>query len=173
MACFPMPVEQSIIVSEVFIAAPPARVFDAISDPNQMPRWWSHREVYRIVGSMADVRTGGRWSSAGIGPDGEPVAIHGEDLEVDAPRLLVQTWVPSWTDAVSTVRWELQEHAVHGLHPRGPRKAGTGTLVSILQETLTGSPVPLGGQREGWTRVLGWLQTFVETGDTLESRLLS
>jgi uncharacterized protein YndB with AHSA1/START domain len=31
--------DQDTIVSEIFIAAPPARVFQAITDPNQMPLW--------------------------------------------------------------------------------------------------------------------------------------
>ena len=30
--------DQDAVVAEIFIAAPPARVFQAISDPNQLPR---------------------------------------------------------------------------------------------------------------------------------------
>ncbi len=31
------------IIGEVFIAAPPARVFQAITDPEQVPRWWGQQ----------------------------------------------------------------------------------------------------------------------------------
>ena len=31
---------QDAVVAEIFIAAPPARVFQAISDPTQLPKWW-------------------------------------------------------------------------------------------------------------------------------------
>jgi uncharacterized protein YndB with AHSA1/START domain len=29
--------DQNAVIAEIFIAAPPARVFQAISDPNQLP----------------------------------------------------------------------------------------------------------------------------------------
>ena len=44
------------VVGEVFIAAPPARVFAAITDASQIPRWWGQYGVYQITEWKADVR---------------------------------------------------------------------------------------------------------------------
>jgi len=35
------------IVSEIHIAAPPARVFQALVDPAQVPQWWGQTGIYR------------------------------------------------------------------------------------------------------------------------------
>jgi uncharacterized protein YndB with AHSA1/START domain len=52
--------DQDTIEAEIFIAAPPERVFQALTDPNQMPRWWGQRGMYRITEWKADLRVGGK-----------------------------------------------------------------------------------------------------------------
>ena len=32
--------DQNVVTAEIFIAAPPERVFQAITDPTQPPQWW-------------------------------------------------------------------------------------------------------------------------------------
>ena len=163
--------DQNAVVAEIFIAAPPARVFEAITDPNQMPKWWGQHDVYLIKEWKADLRPGGKWSSVGVGVDGTAFRIDGEYLEVDPPRLLVHTWNPSWAHPLKTVvRWELEPTSVHGLHPSGPRKAGTGTLVKVRQEGFAGAPAAAAGHLEGWKRVLNWMEAFLERGETVETR---
>jgi uncharacterized protein YndB with AHSA1/START domain len=170
MATVAISSDRNTIAAEIFIAAPPARVFEAITDPNQAPQWWGQQGVHRITEWKADLRAGGKWSSNGVGPDGAPFTIEGEYLEVDPPHLLVHTWNPSWAGPLQTVvRWELEPHAVHGLHPSGPRKAGTGTLVKIRQEGFAGASA-VAGHAEGWKRVLGWLHGFLERGETVDTR---
>ena len=163
--------DQDAVVGEIFIAAPPARVFQAITDPNQMPLWWGAQGLYRITGWKADLRVGGQWSSQGVGADGKPFRVGGEYLEIDPPRLLVHSWLPSFGHPHKTVvRWELEPQSVHGLHPSGPRKAGTGTLVRIRQTGFAGDLASATDHSEGWKRVLGWLSGFVETGETVDTR---
>jgi hypothetical protein len=70
MATVAITPDQNIITGEIFIAAPPARVFQAITDPEQMQRWWGASDMYRVTDSKADVRVGGKWSSDGVGVDG-------------------------------------------------------------------------------------------------------
>ena len=43
---------------EIFIAAPPARVFQSITDPAQTTQWWGQKGMYRLTKSHADVRQG-------------------------------------------------------------------------------------------------------------------
>jgi len=163
--------DQSTVVGEIFIAAPPARVFQAITDPTQMPLWWGQHGVYRLTECKADVRPGGKWSSVGMGADGKPFRVEGEYLEIDPPHLLVHTWISSWAAQLKTVvRWELEPQSVHGLHPNGPRKAGTGTLVKIRHEGFAGDAAAANGHSEGWKRVLGWLHSYAEKGETVDAR---
>jgi uncharacterized protein YndB with AHSA1/START domain len=56
--------DNDAVVAEVFIAAPPERVFQAITDPNQMPLWWGQQGLYRVTAWKADLRPGGKWQSA-------------------------------------------------------------------------------------------------------------
>jgi uncharacterized protein YndB with AHSA1/START domain len=163
--------DQDAVLAEVFIAAPPARVFQAISDPAQMPLWWGQSSMYHLTKSTMDVRVGGKWRSDGVGKDGLPFHVEGEYLEVDPPRLLVHTWIGSYSGPLKTiVRWELEPQTVHGLHPSGPKKSGTGTLVRVRQEGFAGVPEAAISHEDGWKRVLGWLVSFVENGETVSTR---
>jgi len=171
MATVAITPDQNMITGEIFIAAPPARVFEAITDPKQMARWWGARDFYRIKESKADVRVGGKWSSDGVGADGKPFRVEGEYLEVDPPRLLVHTWIKSWEGPDTTVvRWELEPQSVHGLHPNGPQRAGTGTLLKLRHEGFAGNIEAARKHGEGWRLVLGWAQAFVEKGETIDTR---
>ncbi len=163
--------DQDAVIGEVFIAAPPARVFQALTDPNQVPRWWGQQGMYRITEWKGDVRPGGKWSSVGVGQDGNSFRVDGEYLEVDPPRVLSHTWIKSWGSKLKTVvRWELESIDVQGLHPSGPKRAGTGTLVKIRHTGFSGAVQDAKDHSQGWTRVLGWMQAFVEKGETVETR---
>src|ERR1700679_3720797 len=140
MATIAITPDQDVVTCEIFIAAPPARVFQAITDPNQMPQWWGASNLYRIKEWKADLRVGGKWSSDGIGADGKPFRVEGEYLEIDPPRLLVHTWTYSWGSQTTVVRWELEPHSVQGLQASSPRKAGTGMLVKIRHTGFAGDP---------------------------------
>jgi len=89
--------DNDAVLAEVFIAAPPERVFQAITDPKQMPLWWGQQGLYRVTEWKADVRPGGNWRSDGEGADGRKFSVGGEYLEVDPPRLLVHTWIASYS----------------------------------------------------------------------------
>jgi uncharacterized protein YndB with AHSA1/START domain len=144
-------------VSEIHIDAPAERVFQALVDPAQVPQWWGQGGIYRCTDFHSDLRAGGTWRSAGVGPDGRGFEVFGEYLEVDRPRLLVHTWVASWTgDVKTTVRWELEP-------------TNRGTLVRIRHRGLAAHP-ELARSYSGWPRMLGWLQTFLEKGETVDDR---
>jgi uncharacterized protein YndB with AHSA1/START domain len=172
MATVAVTPDHNIITGEIFIAAPPERVFQAITDPLQMPRWWGARDLYTIKEWKADLRVGGKWLSVGEGVDGTPFRVEGEYLEVDPPRLLVLTWLCSWIAQPLTtiVRWQLEPQSVHGLHPKGPQRAGTGTLVKISHEGFAAIPAEAASHSAGWERVMGWLLVFLENGETIDTR---
>jgi uncharacterized protein YndB with AHSA1/START domain len=162
--------DQDAVLAEVFIAAPPERVFAAISDPEQLPRWWGQTGMYRITERTSDPRPGGKFRSDGVGADGKAFYVEGEYLEIDPPRRLVHTWVSSYMDAKTTVYWDLEPQTVAGLHPSGPKKAGTGTLVKLRHSGFLGHPQGAASHGEGWKRVFGWLQAYLERGETVDTR---
>lgn len=148
------------IVTEMYIAAPPGQVFQALVDPQIVMKWWGGQgagQSFRCTRFESDLRTGGTWRSSGIDGQGHPFEVTGEYLEVDPPRLLIQTWVASWTGPVKTlVRWELE-----------PTREGT--LLRHQHSGLAAHPEVAKSFR-GWPRLLGWLQVFLERGETVEDR---
>jgi uncharacterized protein YndB with AHSA1/START domain len=93
----------------------------------------------------------------GVTSEGHRFEIAGQYLEVDPPRLLVQTWVSSWTgDIQTTVRWEL-EPTSHD------------TLLRIRHSGLAAHP-ELANSYRGWPRILGWIQRLLEHGETVDDR---
>lgn len=108
MATSKLTPDRDAIVAEIHIAAPPGRVFQALVDPQQVLKWWGQQGVYRSTGFQSDLRRGGKWRAAGVNAEGGNFEVSGEYLEIEAPHLLVYSWVASWTgDAKTTVRWEL------------------------------------------------------------------
>jgi uncharacterized protein YndB with AHSA1/START domain len=145
------------IVADIRIDAPPARVFQALTDPAQVPQWWGQAGIYKCTRFEIDLRVGGAWRCSGTGADGGPFDIAGRILALDPPRLLAYTWTATWTgDATTSVRWELT-----------PENGGT--LVTIRHTGLAARPEAAQAYR-GWPRMLGWIRLFVERGETVADR---
>lgn len=163
--------DNDAILAEIFIAAPPDRVFEAIADPNQLAQWWGQKGVFRVVETKSDLRVGGKWSYVGVGPSDAPFHMEGEYIEIDRPRLLVQTRRADFVgDFETVVRWELEPRDVHGLHTSGTHRVGTGTLVKVRHSGFAGNLQEAKSHNTGWGASLGWLQAFVEKGETMETR---
>jgi uncharacterized protein YndB with AHSA1/START domain len=89
---------------EVELSAPATAVFEALTDPQQLPEWWGpHRFTTRSID--LDLHVGGRYRFAMQPPEGERFNLQGEFLEIDAPRRLVYTfrWEEPDPDDVDTV----------------------------------------------------------------------
>jgi uncharacterized protein YndB with AHSA1/START domain len=163
--------DHDTVLAEIFIAAPPERVFQAITDPAQLQNWWGENGLYRVTERSSDLRPGGKWSATGVNADGKRFCVEGEYLEVDPPRRLVQTWsYRNMGPLKTTVYWDLEPQAVHGLHPSGPKKSGTGTLVKVRHQGFATAPEQAISHGDGWKRVFGWLAAYVERGQTVDTR---
>ena len=155
--------DNDVVTAEIFVAAPPARVFEAITDPKQAVQWWGQKGMYRFTNTHSDLRVGGKWFSEGVGNDGKKFRVEGEYIEIDPPRLLVHTWNPSYQTLHNTVvRWELEARDAHGLQHAGPARLGSGTMVKLRHSGFAGNIEAAKAHGEGWKRVLGWMQAFVE-----------
>jgi uncharacterized protein YndB with AHSA1/START domain len=148
---------QDAIISEIVIAAPPERVFQALTKADQLTRWWSSGNCSLDFWQM-DPRRGGRWHfknkpSATMTINGVNVfeAI-GEILEFDPPRLLVYTWIANWhhdKTRRTLVRWELTP-------------SGGGTKVKVTHSGLAEEDVARRDYSGGWAGVVEMLKQFVE-----------
>ena len=142
-------VTEGTILASVDIAVPPERVFAALTDGNEISRWWGAPDLYTTDHWVADLRVGGRWRADGTGQDGKPFFVEGQFIEIDAPYRIVQTWEPGWTPGLkTTITYQLT--VIEG-----------GTRLVVRQEGFKGKPDSCQGHSEGWVRVLGWLTAFV------------
>jgi uncharacterized protein YndB with AHSA1/START domain len=136
------------IVQEITIKSTAARIFEALTVPEQRMKWWGAEGRFQTTHMESDLRPGGRWMMSGSGIGGRPFRIAGEYREVVRPILLVFTWLPDWDpDATETVvRIDLDE------------KDG----VTTVRLTHSGLSEASRTQHRGWPQILGWLQAFVE-----------
>ena len=136
-------------VFEIYIKTSPEQLWEAITDSEM-------RSKYNFgVGVTSDWTPGSAYQNVHpIAP--EPIAT-GENLEVDPPRRLVQTYNAMWGDDVkqegtSRVTWEIE--------PVGD----SCRLVVTHDQLREGADAQLYG---GWMMVLSGLKTLLETGETL------
>jgi uncharacterized protein YndB with AHSA1/START domain len=136
-------------VFEIYIKATPERLWQAITD-SEMRRQYNFG-----VGVKSDWTPGSRYEMshpAAPTPLGE-----GENLEVDPPRRLVQSFTALWSDDVksegtSRVTWEIEQ-------------VGDSCRLTVTHDELReGANEELYG---GWMMVLSGLKTLLETGEKL------
>lgn len=137
------------IVEEIEISAPADRVFTALAGAQERVKWWGAEGRFRTTHFESDLRPGGKWLMRGMGFGGKPFTIEGVYQEIDRPRLLVFTWLPSWQDdAVETlVRFDFIE------------TAGV-TRVRLTHSRLVTESSR--AQHRGWPDILSWLKSHVE-----------
>ncbi len=147
---------QDALVSEIQIAAPPERVFQALTDAAQLQRWFANPSCPIHLWEM-DARLGGRYrytteKGTVVVNNVSKFECHGEILEHEPPRLLVYTWIANWHDDKSrrtVVRWEL-----------APRSGGT--QVKVTHSGLAQEPAARKDYSGGWPGVVEQLKKFVE-----------
>lgn len=147
---------QDSVVTEIEIAAPPERVFSAITDAKQMTRWWASPICEHTFFEM-DARLGGKWgfyttpATQSINGVNE-FKCHGEILEFQPPKLLVCTWIANWNDkpeSETIVRWELS-------------RTPAGTRLRVIHSGLAGQNVARELYQGGWPGVVENLKNFLE-----------
>jgi uncharacterized protein YndB with AHSA1/START domain len=148
--------DQDSIVTQIEIAAPPERVFQALTDAQQLKRWFGGPECPAKVWEM-DAGPGGHYryvteKGAVVVNNVSQFECHGEIVEYDPPRVLAYTWIANWHDDLTRrtiVRWELTPKS-------------TGTLVKVTHSGLTRLPIARRDYTGGWPGVLEMLKKFAE-----------
>jgi uncharacterized protein YndB with AHSA1/START domain len=137
-------------VFEIYIKTTPERLWEAITDPEM-------RAKYSFgVGTSSDWTQGSAYSS---GIPGVIEIAEGENVEVDPPNRLVQTFTALWSDEVkavgpSRVTWEI-------------RKVADSCQLTVIHDQL---PIDASGELYGgWPMILSGLKTLLETGELLDT----
>src|SRR5947208_1271318 len=148
-AGFQLPEDATVAVFETFIKTTPERLWEAITDPKMRAKY------------SFGVETNSDWSAGSAYKAGVPGVIEiaeGQNLEVDPPRRLVQSFNALWSDEVkaegtSRVTWEIE--------PVGDDSC---RLTVVHDELRDGANPELYG---GWPMILSGLKTLLETGEDL------
>jgi uncharacterized protein YndB with AHSA1/START domain len=136
-----------IKVFEIYIKTTPESLWTAITDTEM-------RRKYNFGAVVTSEWT--KWSKYQGSGGGTPI-FDGENLEVDPPRRLVQSFRALWgedvkTEGTSRVTWEIQP-------------IGDSCLLKVTHDQLReGANEQLYG---GWPMILSGLKTLLETGEIL------
>jgi uncharacterized protein YndB with AHSA1/START domain len=135
-------------VFEIYIKAPPERIWEAITDP-----------VLRAKYSFG-VQTHSEWTTGSSYHAGVPGVVdiaEGENLVVEPPHLLVQSFNALWSDDVKAqgatrITWEIEQ-------------VGDSCRLTVVHDRLpeTANAELYGG----WPMILSGLKTLLETGELL------
>jgi uncharacterized protein YndB with AHSA1/START domain/DNA-binding transcriptional ArsR family regulator len=134
-------------VFEIYIKTTPERLWQAITD-TEMRRKYNFGAIV-----TSDWTTGSPYQGVG---GGAPI-FEGENLEVDPPRRLVQSFRALWGEDVkregtSRVTWEIEP-------------VGDSCLLKVTHDQLhEGANAQLYG---GWPMILSGIKTLLETGELL------
>ena len=154
-------IETTTRVYEIYIKAPPERIWEAITSPEWTRRYGYGGDVH------IELRPGGTYKHI-AGPEmkgvtEDDVVVVGEVIEADPPRRLVQTWHPLWDEATAA---EVPTRLTYEITPA----YGESTKLSLTHE-LEGAPLAaamitgsIEGAGGGWPFVLSDLKTLLETG---------
>ena len=144
-------IEEAVMekVFEIYIKTTPERLWEAITSSEM-------RAKYTFgVGIDTDWKVGSRWQ--GVTPKAPGPISHGEILEIEPPRRLVQSFQALWSEEVeregtSRVTWEIEPVA-------------DSCRLTVIHDEL---PEHVNDEiYGGWPMILSGLKTLLETGETL------
>jgi uncharacterized protein YndB with AHSA1/START domain len=140
----------TMTVFEIYVKTTPERLWEAITS-EQMRKRYSFG-----VGTVSDWTAGSEYRSS---VPGVIDIAGGENLEVDPPRRLVQSFTALWSEEVqregtSRVTWEIEP-------------VGTSCRLRVTHDQLDeAANDELYG---GWPMILSGLKTLLETGEDLDT----
>ena len=139
------------IVVEIDISAPPERVFQAWTDPQQRLAWWGDDAMYRGTKMESDLRVGGKWRTEGRKSDGTTFAVWGEYTRIEPPRALGFTWNHNWGESKLPETKVLIELTA----------TSSGTHLALTHSGFVDA-TERDDHNKGWQRVLAWLQSYLQ-----------
>jgi uncharacterized protein YndB with AHSA1/START domain len=134
-------------IFEIYIKTTPERLWEALTNPKLRSKY-----TFGLV-MKSDWTPGSRYEAVG----GERPIMEGENLEVDPPRRLVQTFRALWGDDVKN---EGTSRVTYEIKPVGD----SCQLIVTHDQLREGASNQIYG---GWPMILSGLKTLLETGELL------
>lgn len=147
----PLTAANTTQVYVLYIQAPAQAVWEAITEPEQVARFFHGLRL------EASYEPGGRMRS--FSPDGSVLWGDNTVLEWDPPRRMVHSWRSLYDDTMagepeSRVTWEVEP------------APGDTTKLTVVHDRLENSP-HTAASVVGWSSILSNLKTILETGHPL------
>lgn len=145
--------DRELVVSRV-IRATPQRIFEAFTDPKQMPQWWGPTGFTTTMHAM-DVRVGGESRYTMHGPDGKDWPNRARYTEV-VPGERLSYWLDDGDDA--------KEKHMHATVTFTPEEGGTRVTIRMIvataaiRETLIREVNALEGGKQTLGRLAAWVE---------------
>ena len=124
----------SKIECDQFIARPPAAVWRALTEPDQLAAWWAPGDIKPIVGHRFTMDMA-EWGH-------QPCEV----LEVEPERLLRYTFAEGVLD--TTITWRLEPE-------------GAGTRLFLVHDGFEPGSPALEGMGGGWPKILAHLAVVI------------
>jgi uncharacterized protein YndB with AHSA1/START domain len=136
------------VVEQISIRAGAETIFEALTNPAARMQWWGREGRFQVTHIESDLRPEGKFLMTGTAMGG-PFEVTGEYRQVERPRLLVFTWLPSWQgdNTESLVRFDLTEE-------------NSSTTVRLTHSGLTTEASR--NTHRGWPQILASLRSYVE-----------
>jgi uncharacterized protein YndB with AHSA1/START domain len=145
--------DKDAVITEIEIAAPPMRVFDALTIREQALQWGCG-EAFEVTHWEMDGRAGGKWRfiSKNRQEPGKVYEHEGEILQFVPPALLEYTWYANWHPNPAhrtVVRYDIT-----------PTK--TGSNLKVTHSGLARLAGVAEGYAQGWPGLVEQIKSFVE-----------
>ena len=145
-----MPGRELKVETELWVDAPPDRVFEWLTDPRALERWWGEEGGQQFLDAEVDLRPGGRYLFRIESRRGLMGRVQGEYMVVEPGRQLLCTWLADWAgDAPCFLRFRLEPE-------------GRGTRVLVSQRGFLAVEEGARVLGEPWNSVLEWLARYAE-----------
>jgi uncharacterized protein YndB with AHSA1/START domain len=137
------------IVQEVTIKARAERIFQALTSPEELLKWWGAEGKFWAEEVQCDLRPGGKWMMrvSGSCGTGSGTLVSGEYQRVEPPNVLIYTWIRENEEfPESVVRWDLEE--------RDGRTTVRVTHSGLVTEEMR-------ARNNGWPLIVGLLERYL------------
>ena len=144
-----LPSDKELLLTRVF-DAPRALVFEAMTRPEHVRRWWCWMEGATMPVCEIDLRVGGKYRFVVNGAECGEVGFHGEYLEIVRPERIVHTEIfEPFPDSPAHVTVTLEERngkthyqarvlhttkEARDMHVQSGMEQGAGVALDLLEE---------------------------------------
>ena len=150
-----MDVPNDRIDRTIELAAPPDRVWKALTTPDEIAAWF-HVAIDGPLASGHEV-----WMTL-TGAKGVGKRFRVKVVEMDAPRRFAWEWHPGEIDPAVDYSREPRTRVTFTLEPSARGTRLTLSETGFTDVSLARRAKVFGDNTKGWTQVLAWFQSYVE-----------